>query len=120
MDWDAAARRHDPATLEGRTFGWFQRLIETRRGLQALHAAAPAEPWWSGNDRVLAYRRHHPRSGPFLALVNVAATSEAVPRSLLGHAGVDVDDLALASDPPPVAAGDDLLLAPLSFAWFAS
>jgi amylosucrase len=120
MDWRAAERRHDPATLEGRTFGWFHRLIQARTRLGALHASAPAEPWWSGNDRVVAYRRRHPRSGPFLALVNVAATAEAVPRSLLGHAGVDVDDLVLASDPPPVAAGDELVLAPLSFAWFAA
>jgi amylosucrase len=120
MDWTAAARRDDPATLEGRTFAWFHRLIETRKRLAALHAAAPAEPWWSGNDRVLAYRRRHPRSGPFLALVNFAASEEAVPRSLLAHARLELGDIVLASDPAPFTMGADVVLAPLSFAWFAA
>src|SRR5215212_4841735 len=36
MNWSAAARRTDRGTLEGRVFGWLQRLGEVRRELPAL------------------------------------------------------------------------------------
>ena len=40
FDDAAAARRHDPDTVEGRVFGWLVALGEIRRQLPALHAAA--------------------------------------------------------------------------------
>ena len=36
MDWTAAARRDDPATLEGRVFAWLRRL-----GLLRGHGCSP-------------------------------------------------------------------------------
>ena len=39
FDDAAAARRHEPGTVEGRVFGWFRALVRTRAGLSALHAA---------------------------------------------------------------------------------
>jgi amylosucrase len=120
MDWEVAARRADPSTLEAEVYGWLRRLVTTRASLGTLHAAAPTEVWWSGNDRVLAYRRHHPRSGPFLALVNVGETEATVARSLVDHAGVGADDCVLASAGRPVVVGNEVLLPPLSFAWFAA
>ena len=40
FDEAAAARRHDPDTVEGRVFGWLVALAAARRELPALHAAA--------------------------------------------------------------------------------
>lgn len=119
MDWTAAGRRRDPDTVEGQVFPWFQRLVTARVGLPALHAGAPAEVRASGNDHVLAYRRLHPRSGPFLALVNVADRPEDVPVDVLRAAGVGPDDVALASQPPEVI-GDAVRVGGLSFAWYAT
>ena len=39
MDWDAAARRDDPGTLEGRMFAGLRELVAARRACPALHAA---------------------------------------------------------------------------------
>jgi amylosucrase len=39
FDEAAAARRHDPATVEGRVFGWLRALAEARADQPALHAA---------------------------------------------------------------------------------
>lgn len=120
MDWDAAGRRHDRTTVEGRVFTWFTRLVTTRKVVAALHGGAPTEIWWSGNDRVLAYRRRHPRSAPFLALVNVSDHTEHVPLDLLGHAGVSPEQVVLSSDGRPVETVDHLRLPALSFVWYSA
>jgi amylosucrase len=120
MDWDAAGRRDDPAALEGLVYGWVRRLLETRASLPSLHAGTATEPWWSGNDHVLAYRRRHPRAGPFLALVNMSDRTETVGLDLLAHAGVSFDDLVLHSGHDPVVLGDRLAVDGCSFAWYAA
>ena len=38
MDWEAAARRHDPASVEGRLWAGLRRLIDARRATRAVHA----------------------------------------------------------------------------------
>src|SRR3954466_4055281 len=43
MDWGAAARRDDPATLEGRVFAAIQRLGEARRTSPALRGGGECE-----------------------------------------------------------------------------
>ena len=52
-----------PTTLEGRVFGWLQRLGEARRALPALRGGGECTVLDVGNDAVLAWRRRHPRSG---------------------------------------------------------
>src|SRR5688572_20462296 len=54
MDWAAAQRRTDPATIEGRVFGWMRRLGEVRRSLVALRGGVESELLDVGNDFVLA------------------------------------------------------------------
>ncbi len=122
MDWVAAARRHDPSTLEGEVFGWFVRLLDLRRSTEALHGGAPAELWSSGHDSVFAYRRRHPRSAPFLAIVNVGDRRAAVDHAVLAGAGVSASDLVLGSgalDGARLQEGAPVVLPPVSFAWFA-
>ncbi|MDQ6743214.1 MAG: alpha-amylase family protein, partial [Candidatus Dormibacteraeota bacterium] len=57
MDWQAAARRGLPDTVENRVFSGFCRLIEAKRHLPALHAAGSVTPLWTDNRRIFAYRR---------------------------------------------------------------
>jgi amylosucrase len=59
MDWEAAARRHDPASVEGRLWAGMRRLIELRRGTRATHAQGRVEPFWTGNEHVFGLRREH-------------------------------------------------------------
>ena len=78
MDWTAAARRADPSTLEGRVFGWIQRLATARKDLLALRSGGEFEVVVVDNPHVLAWRRRHPRSGDFVGLANFAETEQSV------------------------------------------
>jgi amylosucrase len=72
MDWAAGARRSDPTTIEGRVFGWIQRLSTVRKDLLALRTGGEFAVIALDNPHVLAWRRRHPRSGDFVGLANFA------------------------------------------------
>src|SRR6478752_6614548 len=57
MDWEAAARRHDPASVEGRLWAGLRRLIAARRATRAVHAQTTGDPFWTGNDHVFGLER---------------------------------------------------------------
>src|SRR3954469_10853519 len=77
MDWRAAARRHDPATVEGRLWAGLKRLIAARRATRAIHVQGVTEPLWTGNDHVFALCRE--QAGERLLVVgNFAYTPQPV------------------------------------------
>jgi amylosucrase len=76
MDWAVADRRKDPASAEGRVFGWMQRLGRARRETLALRSGGVAGVVDSGDARVLGWRRRHPRSGTFVGLANFSDTDD--------------------------------------------
>ena len=88
MDWDAAARRHDPGTLEGRVFAAIRGLGQARRSLLALRAGGSTEILPTENRGVLAYRRAHPRSAPFLALTNFSDVTQFADAGIIARAGL--------------------------------
>jgi amylosucrase len=81
MDWPAAVRRGDPATLEGRVFGWIQRLSIVRKDLLALRTGGESAVIALVNPHVLAWRRRHPRSGDFVGLANFSEDEQSVDTS---------------------------------------
>ena len=117
MDWTAAARRSDPATLEGRVFGWMQRLGEVRRALPALRAGGECAVLDVGNAAVLGWRRRHPRSGTFVGLANLSRAPQTVDADTVTGFGTYVP--VLTSDGPPELRADRVLLPGLGFAWYA-
>jgi amylosucrase len=117
MDWAAAARRSEPATLEGGVFPWFQRLGEARRSLIALRGGVPSQVLDPGNDAVLAWRRQHPRGGGFVGLANFSPEPQAVDADTV--TGFGALSVALSSD-GQLGVGDGRLVLPgLGFAWLA-
>jgi amylosucrase len=72
FDEDAAERRHDPSSVEGRVFAGLRELVRARAEQPALHAAGESAVLDVGSPHVLAWRRRHPRSGNFVGLVNFA------------------------------------------------
>jgi amylosucrase len=88
MDWEAAERRHDPATVEGRIHAGIKQLAALRRSTRAVHAQGRLEPLWTGNDHVFALRREH-AGERMLLLANFSAERQEVP------AGVVPEPLAL-------------------------
>lgn len=85
MDWDAAARRGDPTTVEGRIFAALCGLGAARRSTQALRSDATCTVLPVSNPHVLAYLRTHPRAAPVLALASFSDTAESVSAELLGE-----------------------------------
>ena len=88
MDWSRAARRSDPGTLEGRVFAAIQGLAGARRSLLALRSGGVTEILPTGNPGVLAYRRVHPRSAPFLSLTNFSDTVQSADAGVIARAGL--------------------------------
>jgi amylosucrase len=117
MDWAAAGRRSDPATLEGRVFGWLQRLGDVRRTLPALRAGGECAVLDVGNAAVLGWRRRHPRSGSFVGLANFSPASQTVDADTVTGFGTYVP--VLTSDGAPELRADRVLLPGLGFAWYA-
>ncbi|SNR55094.1 amylosucrase [Blastococcus mobilis] len=117
MDWEAAARRSDPSTLEGRVFGWLRRLGEARRSLVSLRGGVESDVLDAGNEAVLAWRRRHPRGGAFVAVANVSAQAQTVDADTVTGFGTYRE--VISSDGPLGISGGRLLLPALGFAWFA-
>jgi amylosucrase len=117
MDWDAAARRGDPASVEGRIFQGLQRLIAVRRATWALHGQAAAEPLHSGNDHVLALLRD--RAGErLLLLASFSPHPQAVPLDVVHRHGVSVTpDAAIPDGRPLREEAGMLVLEPYAHAW---
>lgn len=121
MDWDAAARRHEPGTLEHRVFAGLHALGAARRDLLALRAGGTTHLVWTDAPSVLAYRRQHPRSAPFLALINFADWPVTVDRDVPWHAGLGGDPEVVHASDPGLSLGPDRIALPgLGFVWLAA
>jgi amylosucrase len=88
MSWDAAARRFDPTSVEGRAFAAMRQLVNARRGEVALRAGGDTAVLPVASQHVLAYRRVHPRSAPFLALANFSDHPTWLDSEVIGRAGI--------------------------------
>lgn len=109
MDWDAAGRRHDPGSVEGRLWSGVRRLIATRRSIRAVHAQGRATPWWTGNHHVLGLVREH--GGQRLRFI--ANFSEAPQRVSLSA----TDEAAAPDGRPLQRDGDVTVLSPYQHLW---
>ena len=120
MDWAAAARRHDPGTVEGRVFGRIRALATARRGLPALRSGGRTVLLEPDDPHVLAYRRQHPRSGPLVALANFSDDWQSVDLGLLAAAGIMVPAHAHSTRGRLDLGEGRAHLPPWGFAWIAT
>ena len=117
MDWAQAARRSDPDSVEGRVFAAIRALIAARRALLALRSGGDTEILPTENRHVLAYRRTHPRSAPFLSVTNFSDYPQAVDARLASRARLQEPRLVHAPTAGTVLAAGRIELPPWSFAW---
>jgi amylosucrase len=117
FDEAAAARRHDPATVEGRVFARLLGLAAARRDQPALHAAGEHEVLELDAPTVLGWRRRHPRSGWFVGLANFAEHEVTVDPGALPAWG-SLETVA-STDGPPAMRDGRLVLPALGFVWLA-
>ena len=120
MDWEAAARRHDPMTPQGRVFGALVALGAARRSTPSLRSDAAARVVRHGNHHVLAYVREHPRGAPVLCLACFSDEPQTVEPWLLDAAGLGHGVRVLHASTAggaPAEVGDPLRLPAWSFVW---
>jgi amylosucrase len=115
MDWAAAGRRHDPATLEGMVYAGLRRMVAARKDLLALRAGGESGILGVDNGHVFAFRRRHPRSGTFIGLANFAERPQSISAAAIGHYGWM--ETALSSDGPLEVREGRAVLPALGFAW---
>ena len=118
MDWARAARRGDPSSVAGRAFTALQGLARARQELLALRSGGTTEIMPAGNPAVLAYRRAHPRSAPFLSLTNFSDFSQSVGAEIVARAGLTRPRIAHGSTAVDLDA-PRIELDPWSFAWLS-
>lgn len=121
MDWAAAARRHDAASVEGRVFAGLRALATARRATPELHARGPTTPLALDDPHVLAWRRDHPRLGALLGLANVDDADRSVDARALADAGLDPAIDALDPDGGALHADDGRVTVPrLTARWLVA
>jgi amylosucrase len=117
MDWEAAERRHDPATVEGRLWAGLRRLVEARRTTRAVHVGGLREPLWTGNDHVFGLLRRH-AGDQLLVLANFTEEPQWVHLNVLRDHGVELGAGASVPDGRPLRVErEHLVLAPYQFTW---
>src|SRR3954447_21087009 len=117
MDWTAAERRHDPATVEGRLWAGLRRLVAGRRATPATHAQGRSEPVWSGNAHVFGLLREH-AGERLLVLASFAPEPQAVHAAVAQDRGFAVSHAAAEPDGRPLRAeGEFVVLAPYQHLW---
>jgi amylosucrase len=117
MDWEAAGRRTDAGSVEGRVWAALRRLIEARRGTRAVHAQGTAQALWTGNEHVFGLERSF-AGDRLLMLANFTPVEQRVPLSVVFERGFELRGDAGAVDGRPVPArAGELVLAPYAFTW---
>jgi amylosucrase len=117
MDWAAAKRRDDPATVEGRLWAGLRRLVAARRATRAVHAQGRSEPVWTGNDHVFGLLREH-AGERLLVLASFAPEPQAVHLDVARDRGFAASAAAADPDGRPLRVeGDFLILAPYQHLW---
>jgi amylosucrase len=117
MDWEAAERRHDPATVEGRLWTGLRRLVGARRATRAIHVQGASVPVWTGKDHVFGLWREQARER-LLVLANFTADPQPVALSVIRDRGLRLSEAAAAVDGRPLEGYREfVVLAPYQHLW---
>jgi amylosucrase len=115
MDWEAASRRADGGSVEGRLWAGLRRLIAARRSTRAIHVQGVVEPFFTGNDHVFALCREQAGEA-LLVLANFTADPQSVSRDALR--GFELTPAAAAVDGRGLETYQDfVVLAPYQHLW---
>ena len=118
MNWDVAAGRHQPGTLQARVFESIKRLGDVRRSLPCLHAAVESHAVETPNRSVLVLTRAH-ASGDLVQVYNVSPEWQRIPSELLGSLHGRALREELAGSPCEIVDGE-IVLAPYAALWLTS
>ncbi|MFL5732178.1 MAG: alpha-glucosidase C-terminal domain-containing protein, partial [Chloroflexia bacterium] len=113
-DWERAARRKDPATVEGRVYAGLMRLIEARKGCPAF-AGNEMEVVEPGNEHVFGYARRYGGERA-LVLANFSESAQMVQANQVRLYGLSYSFQDIVTG-EKVSLEEDLTLEPYRFMW---
>jgi len=117
MDWEAAPRRDDPETVQGRLWAGLRRLIAARRATRAIHVQGVSEPIWTGNEHVFGLCREQ-TGERLLVLANFTPTPQPVGLEVARDRGFRLTEAAGHVDGRPIEGDRDfIVLAPYQHLW---
>ncbi len=87
MDWQRAAHRHQPGTIEGRIYSGLRHILERRRLTQHIHAANPVSILDLGVEGLFAYARRSP-VGPLVCIYNFSELWQNIGQGTLAATGI--------------------------------
>jgi amylosucrase len=119
MDWHAAERRHDPATVEGRLWAGLRRLITARRSTRAIHVQGVTEPLFTGNDHVFGLCREQAGEA-LLVVANFTADPQPMSLDVVRSRGFELTGAAEVDGRDLEIAHDFVVLAPYQHLWFST
>jgi amylosucrase len=118
MEWEAAERRHDPSTVEGRLWSGLQRLIAARRATRAIHVQGVTEPLWTGNEHVFGLCRQQAGEA-LLVVANFTADPQPMSLEVIRSRGFELSGAAAEPDGRALETYHDfVVLAPYQHLWF--
>ncbi len=115
MDWDKAARRHQPGTVEARLFEGLQGIIAARKRTPHLNSSYETEILDFAHPHLFAHLRRHPL-GSLVAVYNFSETLQRLPAERLRRYGLEHPSDALQARPAPITDGQ-LVLKPYDRLW---
>lgn len=115
MDWEKAARRHLPDSIEQRIYQGVSKIIRARKRTPHLNATYESTILDTGNAALFAYVRHHPL-GNLVGVYNFSEQFQKLPAALLGQQHIHQPYDQLEQRFVEVV-GDALTLAPYQRLW---
>ena len=116
MDWEKAALRKEPGTVEARIFDGVRNLIRVRKRTPHLHAATPTRVLDPHNNHVFVFLRPHPL-GPLVGIHNFTEEDQRLSAELPRSQGVYNPYDRLSEQRIEIEPGDLLRLNPYETLW---
>ncbi len=117
MDWDVAARRDLPGTLEHTVFAMFRRLAQARAAIRAIDGGARTIVHPMADRRLLCFERRHPVLGRMAVVANFAQDPVTLVAADLASLAGGRATVALAGAGAALIDGE-LRFPGLSYLWF--
>ncbi len=115
LDWEVAARRSDPSTLEYRLFTTFQSLFADRAATPALHGSAEVSVLSMPLPALFGFVRTHAVAGRFAMLANFGRRHMTADLALVG-----LDGWQLARASGVRLTGQAVAIEPMGYVWLTT
>ena len=120
IDWEKAALRHTPGSIENRIFSSLKKMIATRKTIREFADFNNRQLHDPENDHLFVFSRYNPRTGKCILVVgNFDTSPQHLDLSALTHKPRKeyAQIIDLYSGERPALFGDELVVPPLAFYW---